>query len=372
MSRHLESPVKTFSIGFDQDSFDELPYARQVARAIGADHHEEIVTADAATLLPKLVWHAEEPTADSSMVAVYQLAGMTRRYVTVALGGDGADEILAGYETYRASHLHRLYRRLPRLLREGLIAPLIRSLPVSDAKLSLDFKLRRFVAAGELSWEDAHATWRLIHDATLRRRLLSPVFGQPGTDADAIDLYRAAFARTTAAHPLDRMLYVDTRFYLPNDMLVKVDRMTMAHGLEAREPFLDYRLVELAASAPPELKLRWMYNGKYLLKASMRGRLPSPILSRKKAGFNVPKARWIKQGLKPFVMDHLAPGRLRPMGLLDANVVEEMLKEHFAGRVDWSHQIWGLLTLVLWWEQFIAGRSTGTGGPAAAPVQAQG
>ncbi len=261
MSRHLESPVKTFSIGFDHESYDELPHARQVAHVIGADHHEEIVTSDAAALLPKLVWHAEEPTADSSMVAMYQLAAMTRRFVTVALTGDGADEILAGYETYRASHLHRLYRRLPRWLRDGLITPLVHRLPVSDAKLSLDFKLRRFVAAGELTWEDAHATWRLIHDAALRRRLLSPVWGRPGTDADAVDLYRAAFARTAGRRPLDRMLYVDTRLYLPNDMLVKVDRMTMAHGLEAREPYLDYRLVEFAAQAPPELKLRWMYKG---------------------------------------------------------------------------------------------------------------
>jgi asparagine synthase (glutamine-hydrolysing) len=368
MSRHMSSPVKTFSIGFDHESFDERPYARQVARAIGADHYDEVVTADAAALLPTLVWHAEEPTADSSMVAVYRLAAMTRRFVTVALSGDGADEILAGYETYRASNLHRLYRLLPRFLRERVIAPLVRGLPVSDAKLSLDFRLRRFVAAGELPWEDAHATWRMIHDAEQRRRLLGPVWEEPGARADPIDLYRAAFARTTARKPLDRMLYVDTRVYLPNDMLVKVDRMTMAHGLEAREPFLDYRLVELAAQIPPELKLKWMYKGKHLLKASMRGRLPDAILDRRKAGFNVPKARWIRQGLKPFVMDHLTRRRVQAMAILDAGVVEAMLDEHFAGRADWSHQIWGLLTLVLWWQQFVEGSAAPRAGASTASV----
>ncbi|MFQ5857813.1 MAG: asparagine synthase (glutamine-hydrolyzing) [Anaerolineae bacterium] len=356
MSRHVDQ-VKTFSIGFGEASFDEVEHACTVAGAIGTDHHEQIVTADAATILPKLVWHAEEPTADSSMVAVYRLAEMTRKHVTMVLSGDGADEILAGYDTYQAHYLCRLYRFLPAWIRACLIAPVIRKLPASDAKVSWDFKMKRFVAGANLSPEDAHATWRMVFNAEARAELLSPARHEVGVKADAIDLYRAVFARTNARHPLDRMLYADARFYLPNDMLVKIDRMTMAHGLEARVPYLDYRLVEFLAGVPPYLKLKGFRHKKYLLKTAMRGRLPDSILKRAKEGFNVPNARWIKGELKTFVLDHLSPEAIRPLGLLDSNVVERLLCDHFEDRADNSHQIWCLLVLCLWHRQFVQGAS---------------
>jgi asparagine synthase (glutamine-hydrolysing) len=353
MSRLLTDPVKSFSIGFDDADFDELPYARQAAGRLQTEHYEEIVTADAAATLPRLVWHAEEPTADSSMLAVYHLAQMTGRHVTMALSGDGADELLAGYETYQAYYLHRLYHLLPRWLRRHAVGPLVRRLPVSDAKVSWDFKLRRFLAADGMSAEDAHATRRMIFDAAERQELLAPVAHCAGSHADVIDLYRDLFARTNARRPLNRMLYVDTRFYLPNDMLVKVDRMSMAHGLEVRVPFLDYRLVEFAARVPPGLKLKRFFHKKYLLKASLAGKVPEAILRRKKEGFNVPKARWLKQELRPFVCDHLARSRLQEMGFVDGQMVEKLLQEHFSGRLDNSHKIWCLLTLSLWWQQFM-------------------
>ncbi len=154
---------------------------------------------------------------------------------------------------------------------------------------------------------------------------------------------------------------MDTRFYLPNDMLVKIDRMTMAHGLEVRVPFLDYRLVEFAATVPPRLKLKYFWHKKYLLKASMAGKLPRHVLWRKKQGFNVPNSAWIKQGLKPFVMDHLSSSSLREMDLLNPVFVADLLQQHFAGKADHSHQIWCLLTLVLWWQQFVQGRSLAAG-----------
>jgi asparagine synthase (glutamine-hydrolysing) len=353
MSRLMNSPVKTFSIGFQERTFNELDYARQVAQLIEADHHEWVVKADAAEVLPKIVWHSEEPTADSSMVAVYYLAQMARENVTVALSADGADECIAGYETYQAYYLHNLYRRVPAWLRNGVVMPLINALPLSDAKVSWDFKLRRFAHSADLSAEDAHATWRMIFNGDLRRQLLDPVSDQPGVRADAFDLYRATFARTNARHPLNRMLYVDTRFYLPNDMLVKVDRMSMAHGLEAREPFLDYRLVEFLASVPPNLKLKNFRHKKYLLKASMKGKLPDSAIWRKKAGFNLPNARWMKEDLKPFVTDHLSPRRIRDIGLFNPQVVDTLLSDHFQEKADNSHQIWCLLTLSLWWGQFV-------------------
>jgi asparagine synthase (glutamine-hydrolysing) len=353
MSRFLKDPVKTFTVAFGEPTFDEDPYARQVAAIIGSEHHEQRVSVDAAALLPKLVWHAEEPTADSSMVAVYALAQETRQHVTMVLSGDGGDETWAGYETYQAHYLHRALRTLPSFVSKHLFQAITAVLPVSDTKVSWDFKMRRLLAAARLSPDDAFASWRTVFDADARAQILSPVWDHPGARADALDLYRAAFARSNAHHPLNRMLYVDTLFYLPNDMLVKVDRMTMAHSLEARGPFLDYRLVEFAATVPPRYKLRHLFCKKYLLKASMKGRLPDQILRRKKAGFNVPNARWIKGELKPFVTDHLSEERLRRMGVLDPRAVETVLRDHFQGRADNSHQIWCMLTLVLWWGQFM-------------------
>jgi asparagine synthase (glutamine-hydrolysing) len=357
MSRHLTDPVQTFSIGFGDASYNELEHARTMAQTIGANHHERILTADAATVLPKIVWHAEEPTADSSMVAVYHLAKLAREHVTMVLSGDGADDIFAGYETYQAYYAQRLYRRLPSLLRRHLIEPLVRALPASHAKVSLDTKLKRFVAAADLPWEDAHASWRMIFDAEARRSLLKPVANRPGADYDPLTTYRAAFARTNARHPLNRMLYVDSMLYLPADMLVKIDRMTMAHGLEAREPYLDYRIVELAARMPPRLKLKGFRHKKYILKSALKGKVPDSILHRKKQGFNVPKASWIQDGLKPFVTDQLSAARVRETGLLEPAAVEAVLRQHFNGDADNSHQIWSLLVLVLWFEQFVAARA---------------
>lgn len=353
MAKNLREPVKTFSIGFSEDTFDELHYAREAARTIRAEAHERLVTADTAAILPKIVYHAEEPTADSSMAAVYYLAQTAREHVAMVLSGDGADEIIAGYETYQAYYIHQLYRLLPRWVRQQVIAPLVECLPVSDSKVSWDFKLRRFAKASDLTAEDAHATRRMIFDPASRASLLKPIWDQPGARSDIVNLYRTFFARTNARHSLNRMLYVDTRFYLPNDMLVKVDRMTMAHGLEAREPFLDYRLVEFAASLAPGLKLKGFWHKKYILKAAMKGKLLDRILWRKKAGFNVPNARWIKQGLRSFVSDHLSFTAVKNMGVLDPYIVDKLLEDHFAGRADNSHQIWCLLTLALWWKTFL-------------------
>lgn len=356
MSKQLNEPLKTFTIGFGEATFDELDYARQVADSLNTEHHERIVKADHAQLLSKLVWHAEEPTADSSMVAVYAVAELARESVTMVHSGDGADETLAGYETYQAYYLHRLYRSLPALLRQSVIEPMVGRLPASDSKLSRDAKLRRFVYGGRYaSSEDAHALWRIIFTAEARAELLTPLYDKPGVKADILDLYRAAFAQTNARHPVNRMLYVDTRVYLPSDMLVKVDRMTMAHGLEARVPFLDHRLVEFTARVPPHLKLNGYRRKKHILKTVMRGKLPETILTRKKAGFNVPNARWIKGGLKPFVLDQLSPAKLKRIGWFESGVVEKLLHDHFEERSDHSHQIWSLLTLSLWWSQFIDG-----------------
>jgi asparagine synthase (glutamine-hydrolysing) len=355
MARNLKEPLKTFTIGFGEPSFDETGFAREVASTIGADHHERIIDANAAEILPKIVWHAEEPTADSSMVAVYHLAKMTRQFVTMVQSGDGADEILAGYETYQASLLQRLYSTLPGFLRKKIITPLVNSSPASDSKVSLDAKLKRFVAGAEIEDEAVHGTWRMIFNSQERQQLLQPVWEQQASRSDFLDLFRAYFDRCNSSNSLNRMLYVDTRFYLPNDMLIKVDRMSMAHSLEAREPFLDYRLVEFAASLPPSLKLKKNLHKKYLLKKSMENRLPKDIIWRKKEGFNVPNARWIRGEMKSLVLDTLSSSVIKEMGILDPKAVSQVVNAHLAGKAENSHKIWCLLTLALWWQKFIAG-----------------
>ncbi|MFH0809605.1 MAG: asparagine synthase (glutamine-hydrolyzing) [Pseudomonadota bacterium] len=353
MSRNLAQPLKTFSFAFSESTYNETPYARMVARRMGSDHREASVTPELVDILPRLVRHAEEPTADSSMIGVYYLAREARREVTMVHSGDGADEILAGYETYKAYALTNIYRHLPRALRR-FVRSLVNCVPASDAKVSWDTKLRRFVAGAEWPPEDAHAMWRVIFDHDERSELLAPLWHDPEIRADIVDVYREYFARSDAKDPLNRMLYVDSRLYLPNDMLVKVDRMTMAHGLEARVPFLDHKVVEFCASVPKELKL-CRGSGKYLLKQVMRERLPAPVLRRKKEGFNVPNARWLRQELKPFVTDVLSERSMREMGIFSPIAVRKLLEDHFSRRRENSHRIWCLLTLSLWWRTFMEG-----------------
>ncbi|MDO8489094.1 MAG: asparagine synthase (glutamine-hydrolyzing), partial [Candidatus Omnitrophota bacterium] len=303
MAENSGKQIKTFSAGFKENSFNELPYARHLAQLLNTDHHECIVDMDVIGILPKIVWHAEEPTADSSMVAQYYLAKMVRGQVKMVLTGDGGDEILAGYETYPAYFLSQLARLLPKWFYRHIAIPLADILPVSYEKLSWDFKLRRFLSGIEFSPEDAHATRRMVFDKESRRQLLSANINNSGSKADAIDLYREMFSRSKSNKPLNRMLYVDTRFYLPNDILVKLDRMTMACGIEARAPLLDYRLVNFLATVPVHLKIKHFHQGKHLLKAAMKNKIPDRIIYRKKQGFNIPQASWIKDRLRPFVME---------------------------------------------------------------------
>lgn len=351
MREHLSEPLRSFTIRFAEKSHDESPYARMVADTLGTNHSEFIVTPDLTGALPELVWHAEEPTADSSMLAMYYLAREARQRVKMVLAGDGSDEILAGYDTYTAYYILRLYYLLPDHLRAALESVILRFLPVRDAKLGWEEKLRRFLNGARHSPELAHGCWRMIFNSQARQELLAPLKGQAGVEAEVLDLYRDWFARCKAGTALNRMLYVDTRFYLPNDMLVKVDRMTMAHGLEARVPFLDHRVVEFCAQVPEHLKLKRYTQKKYLLKKTMRGRLPKQIIKRRKAGFNLPNARWLRGELRELAGDLLSGSSLRQIGWFDAKFVEGLFQDHLAQRADNSHQLWGLLVLVLWWRQ---------------------
>jgi asparagine synthase (glutamine-hydrolysing) len=336
--------LKTFAIGFGEKSYDERPYARQVAARHGTEHHEILVTPEVEAILPQLVWHGEEPTADSSMVPVYYLAQFASQKVKVVLTGDGADEILAGYPTYQAHFLLRWLQTLPQMGKTAL-HQLAHNLPVSHRKVSWDFKLKRLTQA--LSWDldYAHYSWRRIWSPEEMARLLP---GKPLREG--FDLYSHWLQRGSSHSALNRMLYADTRFYLPNDMLVKVDRMTMAHGLEARAPFLDQALVELAARLPEAWKLKGLVWKKYLLRRLLKGKVPDSIRWQSKRGFNVPVGLWFKGDLKDFCGDHLR--LLRHLGWFDMTYLEDVWQKHQKDERDYSHHLWGLLILSLWWQTF--------------------
>jgi asparagine synthase (glutamine-hydrolysing) len=355
MSEVLDQPVKTFSIGFKESSYSELPYARLVARHLHTEHYEHTVDVKGLdTLLPKLIWHAEEPLADASMVPVYHVAKLAREHVKMVLCGDGADEILAGYSTYPAYYASQAYRMIPKWFRENAIARCVKLLPMSERKISFDYKAKRFVRGAGLSPERAHYSWRLILTEEEKRRLYTDDISRAVMGLDTFEeTYAQYFAKTNAVRPLNRLLYADSRFYLPNDMLAKVDRMSMAHSLEARVPFLDQDIVKYVAQLPVGLKLRWFVRQKYLLRKAMEGKLPSVIVRRAKAGFNVPVGTWLRGPLRELLTDALSPESLQRMRIFEPKAIHAMLDDHMDYRIDRGYELWGLLTFCLWWERFI-------------------
>ncbi len=353
MARSLESPVKTFSIDFEEKSFSEAAYAERVARLFATEHHVHTARVDAVDLLDTLVWHADDPLADSSMIPVYLVSRFARENVTMVLTGDGGDEAFAGYPTYNAYFIRRLYRRVPRPVRQHLVRRLVEALPVSTGKVSFDFRARRFVAGAELDAEEAHFWWRVILSESAKRDLYTTDFRERVGDRPSSDLYREHFRRSGTDDPLSRMLYADTRFYLPADMLTKVDRMSMANALEARSPFVDHELMELAARIPSDVKFKGRRK-KHILKRALEPVLPADILYRRKAGFNVPVAAWLHGALGTHARTVLGPDRIAAAGFFRPEAVTRLLDEHAARRADHSFAIWGLICFQLWYERFIA------------------
>ncbi len=349
MSEVSSQPVKTFSIGFEEQSYNELDYARMVAQKFNTDHHELVVKPNVTDLLPELVRYFDEPFADSSAIPMYYVAKLAREHVTVALSGEGADEIFAGYETYAAYKLAKIYQRLPPVLASTLIPALIRQLPVSRQKVSFDYKAKRFVQGALRSPAEGHYWWKVIFSEEAKRALYTS--GIDGLE-DPQTLYQHTYEQCAANDVLTKLQHIDAKIYLPDDILVKADRMSMATSLEARVPFLDHRVVEFAASLPVQLKMRG-FKKKYILKRTMADHLPPAILKSKKRGFNVPIPVWLCGELRDLVHDVLHPRRLRDTGFFNPTVVSQCIRDHEAGRADYSRNIWGLMIFMLWHEQYI-------------------
>lgn len=340
--------LATFSIGFRERSFNELDLAREVARRYGTEHHELIVSPDIAELLPKLVAAFDEPFADSSAVPTYLVSQLAAEHVKVVLSGEGGDELFGGYETYAADQL--ALKIGPAAAR---LAPLVERLPSSSARVSLDYRAKRFVRSASLPPLERHHGWKEIFSPEQRRELLRPEWHEP--DFDPLGPSRERFAETEDAPLLARLQDVDLGVYLPDDLLVKTDRMSMVHGLEARVPYLDPVVAELALALPTQLKVRGL-SKKRLLRAAAAPLLPRSITSARKRGFSIPAAAWLRGELEPFARELLAPDRTRRQGYFDPNTVNRILEDHVGRREDYSRQLWGLMSFSLWVEHLDAQR----------------
>jgi asparagine synthase (glutamine-hydrolysing) len=345
---HANGRLKTFSIAFDEPSFDESARARQVAAALGTDHQEEVLSLRAASdLIGQLPELLDEPLGDASLLPTYLLSRFTRHVVKVALSGDGGDEVFAGYPTYQAHRLARAYACVPAGIRERVIRPLVERLPVSLDDLSLDFRLKRFVEGMPHEMVERHAVWMGSFTPAEQLELLSPEALARMPAPPSYATFHALAAGLPEEPWLNRVLYLDLKGYLGEGVLTKVDRASMACSLEVRVPLLDRRVVEFAAALPPELRLRGMTT-KYVLKRAMRGRLPADIIRRPKKGFGVPLGRWFRGELGTLLYDVCASDAVRRAGLFRPEVVERLLREHREGRRDHRKKLYTLLAWQLW------------------------
>jgi len=349
--RHVPR-LETFTIGFDDVSFDESGPARQVARALGTTHHEEILSPRMALeLVERLPDLLDEPLGDASILPTYLLSRFTRQRVTVALSGDGGDELFAGYPTYQASRLARAYRHVPRWIRERLIRPAVEQLPVSFNDLSFDFRLKRFVAGIPLNPVDCHAVWMGAFTPTEQRALFTAeALGRMETPP-SFSAFHELLAHQPDASELERLGYLDLKGYLGEGVLTKVDRASMACSLEVRPPLLDRRVVELAAALPMELKLRGLTT-KWILKEAVRDLLPPGIADRKKKGFGVPFGRWFREELRGLLQDTCGPAALREAGLFRPEAIGRLVAEHEQGRQDHRKKLYTLLAYQLWARRY--------------------
>ena len=342
MQEVRDDPVRTFSVGFADARYDERPHAAAVAKALGTDHRDEVIQADdLLAVLPLLVRHYGEPYADSSMVPTYYLARMTSAHVTVALTGDGGDELLAGYDRHAAARYSSLVDRLPASVRRPLIGAGMRMVRAGAEEKAVGHKVFRLLRSLELGPAERYADWSGTLTAAERGRLVR--VSAPGVQPELA---------ATASHPLDVALATDVSHYLPDDLLTKVDIATMACSLEARSPLLDHRLVEWTARLPVGLKRRGL-RGKRLLRELLGRRLDSALFERPKMGFAAPVGSWLRGDLRELVTDTLLDSTTAQRGYLDPSAVEGLVAEHLSGAVDHGRAIWTMLMLELWHREVV-------------------
>ncbi len=352
MAQESSQPVKTFSIGFEEQDFSELKYAKRVAEHVGAEYNEFVVRPNAMEVIPTLVEHYGEPYADSSAIPTYYVAKETRKHVTVALNGDGGDESFAGYERYAAMLFAETYHRIPKTLRRVLIDKPVNLLPTSELKRSRFRDAKRFIQAANLPKTERYFRWVSSFNRDVKSELYTEEFAASVSKHNASEYLDRWFAKANGSGTLDAALLTDQMTYLPNDLLAKVDIASMANSLEARSPFLDHKLIEFAATLPENLKMR-RFQTKSLLKKVAARLVPKEVVYRRKMGFGVPIGKWFREDMKDFVREILLSERSLKRGIVKPEMLERLVNEHMNAERDHAFQLWTLLMLELWFQRFI-------------------
>ncbi len=343
--------INTFSIGFEEASYDESDHARLVAERIGSDHHVEILRQrDSLDLIPELYAKLDEPFADASLIPTHLLSRFARKHVTVCLGGDGSDELLAGYPTFGADRFRKVFSALPHAA-IGLLERMAHVLPASDKNISFDFKVKQFLRGFELDRRHVNTLWLGSFTPAEKRALLSAEVRASLNGAHGLEpIDELLNGSPWADGGLNEVIFAFLRTYLLDDILFKVDRASMYTSLEVRAPFMDVEVVELINSFPDRFK-RQGFNGKYLLKQVMRGKLPDAIIDRPKKGFGIPLSSWLRNELRPLCDSLLAPERIRREGFFDPQYIERLKREHMTGRANHRKLLWTLMVFQLWLDQ---------------------
>ncbi|MDA0283731.1 MAG: asparagine synthase (glutamine-hydrolyzing), partial [Planctomycetota bacterium] len=360
MQELSDQPIHSFSIGFPVAKFDERSFAREAAEHLGTIHHEKVVEPSALSILPKLIWHYDEPLSDSSAIPMMYLSEMTREVVTVALSGDGADELFAGYDRYRAVQMAAVFDYLPKPVRSFLSSRLWQRLPASVEQKSFRRRLKRFLEALGEEPQRRYLNWINIFDHSRRRAIYSDSMLARLGDADAASFLQAAYAECPSRDFVTQTTCVDVLTYLPCDILAKVDIASMAYGLECRSPFLDHHVAELAAWMPLRFK-RKDKQGKQILLDTFGDLVPASIQNRPKMGFGVPLDSWFRNELKPLLFDVLLDQKSLDRGWFRPEAVRQLVDEHVAAKWDHSYRLWNLLILELWQQTFVDSPDVPTG-----------
>lgn len=344
--------IKTFSIGFEEKSFDESSYARTIAQHFGTDHHEQILTPEKMIEILPEVWNfMDEPFADASILPTYLLSKFTQEHVTVALGGDGSDELFAGYDPFQAHTVARYYEKTPRFMQNIFANQIVKRLPVSTKNMSIDFKLKQFLKGIPYKPAVRNQVWLGSFTKEEQENVFTGDINHLLNGFDPYNDIPNSYNGTKFRDPLDEIIYCYSHFYLADDILTKIDRASMATSLEARSPFLDVDFAEFVNRIPSKLKLNGLTR-KYILKKSLENKLPKEILYRKKKGFGIPLTKWLKKELKQTLLDTLSPSRLNQGGLFNVNTIKTMLADHFSGRKDNRKPIWTIFMFEMWKEKF--------------------
>jgi asparagine synthase (glutamine-hydrolysing) len=350
MRRHISGPLRTFTIGYPDKTFSELDYADTVARHLGTEHHVLMIEGITRELIEKSLYHLDEPMTDLSSIPLMLLCGEARRQITVCLSGEGGDEVFAGYDRFKASRLNHYYSAAPRALR-GPIERLVRRLPDQRRKKGPVNMLKRFVEGSALDPAGAHLRWQYFLNTDLTSGLFRPEL-RDAVDMDPFRQVREYDARVRGADEVNRELYLDTRFMMPDSVLMKVDKMSMAHSLEVRVPLLDHRFVELLAGFPGDWKLKGLET-KHLFRKALAGVLPDSIVKRGKQGYSLPIKNLLREQLRPYMVSLLNESPV-VRELFDRSALDRLIAEHVSQKHNHNHVLWGLMNTAIWHNRFLA------------------